>query len=100
MIGTALMWTGPNERGQLLFFFSSRRRHTISLCDWSSDVCSSDLGIPLFVVATAEHRGGRDHDQRDADEVRGDVALVAVVLGVLGELLGEGPHLLGTVLQK
>src|SRR6266496_6149564 len=26
-----------------LFFFSSRRRHTISLRDWSSDVCSSDL---------------------------------------------------------
>src|SRR5260221_1621233 len=25
------------------FFFSSRRRHTSSLCDWSSDVCSSDL---------------------------------------------------------
>src|SRR5260221_5338728 len=23
-------------------FFSSRRRHTRSLCDWSSDVCSSD----------------------------------------------------------
>src|SRR5215204_4395909 len=28
-----------------LFFFSSRRRHTISLCDWSSDVCSSDLAF-------------------------------------------------------
>src|SRR5438034_9789876 len=28
----------------MLFFFSSRRRHTSSLCDWSSDVCSSDLG--------------------------------------------------------
>src|SRR5438034_1948450 len=28
----------------ILFFFSSRRRHTRSLCDWSSDVCSSDLG--------------------------------------------------------
>src|SRR5438034_1861463 len=27
----------------VVFFFSSRRRHTISLCDWSSDVCSSDL---------------------------------------------------------
>src|SRR5437588_5568246 len=27
----------------LFFFFSSRRRHTRSLCDWSSDVCSSDL---------------------------------------------------------
>src|SRR2546430_12741981 len=26
-----------------LFFFSSRRRHTIFDCDWSSDVCSSDL---------------------------------------------------------
>src|SRR6266480_3856728 len=25
------------------FFFSSRRRHTMLTCDWSSDVCSSDL---------------------------------------------------------
>src|SRR5215212_9968764 len=34
----------------LFFFFSSRRRHTRCLSDWSSDVCSSDLvgkiGIP------------------------------------------------------
>src|SRR5260221_13306207 len=29
----------------VFFFFSSRRRHTRSLCDWSSDVCSSDLEI-------------------------------------------------------
>src|SRR5690606_40093433 len=28
----------------LLFFFSSRRRHTRFSRDWSSDVCSSDLG--------------------------------------------------------
>src|SRR5690242_15039065 len=28
----------------MLFFFSSRRRHTRLTCDWSSDVCSSDLG--------------------------------------------------------
>src|SRR5256886_7756871 len=27
----------------LCFFFSSRRRHTRFDCDWSSDVCSSDL---------------------------------------------------------
>src|SRR2546430_17705449 len=27
------------------FFFSSRRRHTIFDCDWSSDVCSSDLPV-------------------------------------------------------
>src|SRR5204863_1135365 len=28
---------------KFFFFFSSRRRHTRSLRDWSSDVCSSDL---------------------------------------------------------
>src|SRR6478736_8641203 len=28
---------------QIFFFFSSRRRHTRFDCDWSSDVCSSDL---------------------------------------------------------
>src|SRR2546427_2124747 len=28
-----------------LFFFSSRRRHTRFDCDWSSDVCSSDLNV-------------------------------------------------------
>src|SRR5256886_3871955 len=27
----------------ICFFFSSRRRHTRFDCDWSSDVCSSDL---------------------------------------------------------
>src|SRR2546430_10732819 len=27
----------------IFFFFSSRRRHTRFDCDWSSDVCSSDL---------------------------------------------------------
>src|SRR5260221_4879192 len=30
------------------FFFSSRRRHTRSLCDWSSDVCSSDLSFSRY----------------------------------------------------
>src|SRR5690242_21226451 len=34
------------------FFFSSRRRHTRLTCDWSSDVCSSDLGhVSLQVIA-------------------------------------------------
>src|SRR5260370_41379603 len=28
---------------RVVFFFSSRRRHTRFKCDWSSDVCSSDL---------------------------------------------------------
>src|SRR2546430_11230242 len=30
-------------RVEVDFFFSSRRRHTRFDCDWSSDVCSSDL---------------------------------------------------------
>src|SRR5260370_30381237 len=34
----------------LCFFFSSRRRHTRFKCDWSSDVCSSDL-CPFLVLA-------------------------------------------------
>src|SRR5256886_6407539 len=29
------------------FFFSSRRRHTRFDCDWSSDVCSSDLVLTV-----------------------------------------------------
>src|SRR2546427_3743670 len=29
------------------FFFSSRRRHTRFDCDWSSDVCSSDLDVDV-----------------------------------------------------
>src|SRR5436190_15275407 len=51
---TALQWPGcrswrvglflsRSESAGITFFFSSRRRHTRSLFDWSSDVCSSDL---------------------------------------------------------
>src|SRR5207249_6547626 len=39
------------------FFFSSRRRHTRSKRDWSSDVCSSDLVLP---------GGGCGHDAHAA----------------------------------
>src|SRR5690625_5118412 len=35
----------------LLFFFSSRTRHTRWPRDWSSDVCSSDLGPPVGAIA-------------------------------------------------
>src|SRR5256885_3670903 len=37
----------------LLFFFSSRRRHTRLQGDWSSDVCSSDLPAVLIGVVLA-----------------------------------------------
>src|SRR5262245_62672680 len=34
-----------------IFFFSSRRRHTMCLSDWSSDVCSSDLTYERTEIA-------------------------------------------------
>src|SRR5437762_12851700 len=44
----------------LFFFFSSRRRHTRYIGDWSSDVCSSDLiydaaGVAGVVDVVVEH---------------------------------------------
>src|SRR5256886_13353999 len=42
-----------------VFFFSSRRRHTRFDCDWSSDVCSSDLALMRTL----------DAEQPDADPV-------------------------------
>src|SRR5256885_7001643 len=44
------------------FFFSSRRRHTRLQGDWSSDVCSSDLG-----VATQLRRDAIRHLTESAD---------------------------------
>src|SRR6267143_2366703 len=44
----------------LFFFFSSRRRHTRWNCDWSSDVCSSDLkpgdAVEVVVLGVSERR--------------------------------------------
>src|SRR5699024_11600933 len=39
---------GEVVRVVLGFFLSSRRRHTSSTRDWSSDVCSSDLQVSLL----------------------------------------------------
>src|SRR5207247_3388780 len=50
-----------------LFFFSSRRRHTRSTRDWSSDVCSSDLRGRARVVRRSgrHHHGGRGPPRRE-----------------------------------
>src|SRR6267378_4359591 len=46
------------EQGDLgFFFFSSRRRHTRSLRDWSSDVCSSDLRDGQGSLAVLDRSG-------------------------------------------
>src|SRR5699024_11984862 len=55
-----------------MFFFSSRRRHTRSKRDWSSDVCSSDLILPKDVVFN-------EHLQSSAN--------AALAIRVLGEAL-------------
>src|SRR5438034_9268115 len=66
-----------------IFFFSSRRRHTRSLCDWSSDVCSSDLprphlatGVPLSggvfssLLHSSTHTDVRSEERRVGKECR------------------------------
>src|SRR2546430_9052267 len=51
------------------FFFSSRRRHTRFDCDWSSDVCSSDLcggsTVMVLVNAYAMRLAGIDRTTQD-----------------------------------
>src|SRR5262252_1023495 len=47
----------------LFFFFSSRRRHTRSLCDWSSDVCSSDLASFAILLNFPRHNKMRGMGQ-------------------------------------
>src|SRR5260370_10593235 len=47
---SAASWSKVAAVSIVLFFFSSRRRHTRFKCDWSSDVCSSDLAVSLSEV--------------------------------------------------
>src|SRR5256886_5663210 len=54
----------------IIFFFSSRRRHTRFDCDWSSDVCSSDLISALR---------GREPDARVAVLVAAHAHAVPIV---------------------
>src|SRR2546430_9898731 len=50
----------PCSYSRSFFFFSSRRRHTRFDCDWSSDVCSSDLILSSIAVASIIWFGGND----------------------------------------
>src|SRR5207248_4104909 len=66
------------------FFFSSRRRHTRSYGDWSSDVCSSDLDHRPVHDAEPEWRAaarGLSHDlEARKFRVEGRVLDVSVVI--------------------
>src|SRR5690606_37830936 len=73
----------------LLFFFSSRRRHTRFSRDWSSDVCSSDLASDagVFVLARTgarlqEAAAGEIYEGvRAANADREPLGSVGVVVG-------------------
>src|SRR6266571_7303135 len=58
----------------MFFFFSSRRRHTRLTCDWSSDVCSSDL-----TVATAISIGNPASYDRAVTAIRETDGVVTAV---------------------
>src|SRR6266481_96727 len=55
------------------FFFSSRRRHTRWNCDWSSDVCSSDLRTVGRVRSACDIRrrmaATRWHERRTGGQI-------------------------------
>src|SRR6266481_1572473 len=52
------------------FFFSSRRRHTRWNCDWSSDVCSSDLIALGFADGGLDEAWAEDRDLHLASRQR------------------------------
>src|SRR2546430_14460352 len=66
----------------IFFFFSSRRRHTRFDCDWSSDVCSSDLG-----ASRPPSRLGRSPAPRRSSA--GSYADRGDLLGRQGEVAGR-----------
>src|SRR2546421_4442271 len=68
------------------FFFSSRRRHTRSDRDWSSDVCSSDLEYVDYVMALGAVALGYGHPEVNRAAER---AIAAGVAGPLPPVLEE-----------
>src|SRR5205814_4747284 len=58
----------------LVVVFSSRRRHTRCLSDWSSDVCSSDLELRAL-ERIGIHRGRSGQRLEHADDERGPLLL-------------------------
>src|SRR5699024_11720093 len=63
--------------------FSSRRRHTRSKRDWSSDVCSSDLFNMFEVLGINEELDAGEFGDLDTDTAKGILSEVAT--------LTEGP---------
>src|SRR2546427_6559576 len=77
----------------VFFFFSSRRRHTRFDCDWSSDVCSSDLPLDEPPVRIVELEGSAPASRlEDALGVTLATRGVQTVAGLLVQALGRIPR--------
>src|SRR5260370_32178476 len=63
------------------FFFSSRRRHTRFKCDWSSDVCSSDLSWSRRIGANGSRECAPDDKLHDTHHLGIILMLTAAVDG-------------------
>src|SRR5207245_4572793 len=73
----------------LLFFFSSRRRHTRCYRDWSSDVCSSDLQQLLGVLAELSPEFGQLYSRVGRPSIAPEKLLRALLLQVLYTVRSE-----------
>src|SRR6267142_2874654 len=74
---------------RFIFFFSSRRRHTRLTCDWSSDVCSSDLLLHRkhsAEIVTHLQPAGPFAGWSQIDEERTDCLVIARKIAPAGEL--------------
>src|SRR5260370_31961649 len=96
----------------VFFFFSSRRRHTRFKCDWSSDVCSSDLpgslggtvaaiGDQINNVSLLGGQSGTEYDfgKRLPASLSGNVADCLTnqpLSGVTVQLLDSNGHVINT----
>src|SRR3989475_7017206 len=86
-MATYLLDDHHNVHSFSFFFFSSRRRHTRFDCDWSSDVCSSDLLFVYFLVAL--DRRQIERDQEILEQVLDDPDLVVQPMITLDQVQGR-----------
>src|SRR2546430_473381 len=81
----------PNFIAVFCLFFSSRRRHTRFDCDWSSDVCSSDLAGDRSKDLLTHDRGARRGIE---EQLRRQIGRTGLAAGE-GALLDRRPRATG-----
>src|SRR5690348_2824046 len=87
------------RRRVCFFFFSSRRRHTRWTGDWSSDVCSSDLGICDEASCLPGDPKNLESLLAAAHQVQPDLTVVGpelpLSLGMVDEFVRRGLNIFG-----